>query len=79
MHEMRTKLLAVAGELGSEMDEADGSPGEASDAAGGDRDDDLVDPRYEDLWADPRPGAGAVDIPDLAAIDLDLDDEPPSD
>lgn len=82
MHEMRTKLLAVAGELGSEMDEADRAPGDASDAAeapGGDREDDLVDPRYEDLWADPRPSAGAVDIPDLAAIDLDLDDEPPSD
>ena len=40
-------------------------------------DDDPVDPRYEDLWSDPgaKGGDPTVDIPDLAAIDLDLDDD----
>ena len=35
-------------------------------------DEDLVDPRYEDLWAS---SGSAVDIPDLAALDIDFDDE----
>jgi DivIVA domain-containing protein len=38
----------------------------------GETDDDIVDPRYEDLWTSP---GKAVDIPDLAPIDLDFDDE----
>jgi cell division initiation protein len=36
--------------------------------------DDLVDPRYEDLWAS---GKDTVDIPDLAPMDLDFDDDKP--
>ncbi len=36
-------------------------------------DDDLVDPRYEDLWASTE--ARSVDIPDLSALDIDFDDE----
>ena len=37
--------------------------------------DDLVDPRYEDLWASTDT---AVDPPDLAALDVNFDDEPGS-
>jgi len=36
-------------------------------------DEDLVDPRYEDLWASTE--ARSVDIPDLSALDIDFDDE----
>lgn len=36
------------------------------------RADDAVDPRYEDMWATPRP----VDLPDLSTIDIDFDEEP---
>jgi DivIVA domain-containing protein len=36
-------------------------------------DDDLVDPRYEDLWTSPT--KRSVDIPDLAAIDIDFEDD----
>ena len=42
------------------------APGEA---------DDLVDPRYEDLWASTDT---AVDLPDLATLDVNFDDEPGS-
>ena len=35
------------------------------------RADDAVDPRYEDMWAAPRP----VDLPDLSSIDIDFDEE----
>jgi DivIVA domain-containing protein len=37
--------------------------------------DDIVDPRYEDLWASTDT---AVDLPDLAALDVNFDDEPGS-
>ena len=37
--------------------------------------DDLVDPRYEDLWASTDT---AVDLPDLASLDVNFDDEPGS-
>ena len=37
--------------------------------------DDLVDPRYEDLWTSTDT---AVDLPDLAALDVNFDDEPGS-
>jgi DivIVA domain-containing protein len=42
---------------------------------------DPVDPRYEDLWVSPPPASrdeprsGTVDIPDLASIDVDFDEE----
>jgi cell division initiation protein len=35
------------------------------------REDDAVDPRYEDMWATPRP----VDLPDLSSIDIDFDED----
>lgn len=90
MQEMQTKLLSVAKDLESAMDERDAaqtapstttsSPAKPASAPSGGsssttrRDDDMVDPRYEDLWAsgskDPT-----IDIPDLAPIDLDFDDD----
>jgi DivIVA domain-containing protein len=82
MHEMRTRLLAVAEDLETEMDEASasdsaaGGPVETALRPGGDRDDDdIVDPRYEDLWVSSPEDPSSVDIPDLASIDLDVDDD----
>jgi DivIVA domain-containing protein len=55
--------------------EGDGAPStepahvKVGKAAG---DDDAVDPRYEDMWAAPRP----VDMPDLSSLDIDFDEEP---
>jgi DivIVA domain-containing protein len=37
---------------------------------------DVVDPRYDDLWV--SSDEDAVDIPDLASIELDFDEEQPS-
>ena len=82
MHQMRTRLLAVAHELEAEMGDAEAprATSTTSTATSGftaetaSRDDAPVDPRYEDLWVTPPPGE-AVDIPDLASIDLDVDDE----
>ena len=62
---------------------ADGAEG-AEGAEGGDpaappseggASDDVVDPRYEDMWAIPK-GKKMVDIPDLAALDVDFEDKP---
>ena len=48
---------------------------------------DLVDPRYEDLWVsadaatverrrrDASTGDAEIDLPDLASIELDFDDD----
>ena len=80
MHHMRTRLLAVAHELEDEMGEGEAPRATSAASAtaispgGSPRDDAPVDPRYEDLWVSPPP-SGAVDIPDLASIDLDVDDE----
>jgi cell division initiation protein len=85
MHQMRTRLLAVAHELEAEMGDADAPPGSPTSALAASApaptvepsrrgDDAPVDPRYEDLWVTPPPSE-AVDIPDLASIDLDVDDE----
>jgi DivIVA domain-containing protein len=87
MQEMQSRLLSVAKDLEVAMDERDATPQDASSATSSPRSpstsarppsrgsgDDLVDPRYEDLWASgskDRP----VDIPDLAPIDLDFDDD----
>jgi cell division initiation protein len=78
LQEMRSKLIDVADGLEGSI--AIGVPDEteepvvheaaADDAAAGDEADDPVDPRYDDLWI----SAGPVDLPDLAAIDLDFDD-----
>jgi cell division septum initiation protein DivIVA len=85
MQEMQSKLLSVAKDLESAMDEREAAQTTSStasasssatrpSASGGD---DLVDPRYEDLWVS-RGKDAPIDIPDLAAIDLDLDDDKPS-
>jgi DivIVA domain-containing protein len=49
------------------------APAEASEEA---QEADIVDPRYEDLWV--SSDEDAVDIPDLASIELDFDEEQPS-
>jgi DivIVA domain-containing protein len=83
MHQMRTRLLAVAHELEAEMGDADEAgtvesalaPSTFSSAPSPAAHDDApVDPRYEDLWVSSSPSE-SVDIPDLASIDLDVDDE----
>jgi hypothetical protein len=53
-------------------------------SSGSQPDEDPVDPRYEDLWVSPPAGSrddpkSTVDIPDLAAIDVEFDDERRSD
>jgi cell division initiation protein len=35
--------------------------------------DDIVDPRYEDLWA--APSNTKIDVPDLSSIDIDFEEE----
>jgi DivIVA domain-containing protein len=73
MHDMQTKLLTVAKDLETSIDDAPGdaaSPNRGRSA----QDDEMVDPRYEDMWALPT-GKHMVDIPDLARLDVDFDDE----
>lgn len=54
------------------LDDAGGEPVATSSAeAEAPTDDDLVDPRYDDLWVSKE----SVDIPDLASIEIDFDDE----
>jgi len=76
MHDMQSKLLSVAKELEASMDAPEGSeggdPAPAPSESG--TADDVVDPRYEDMWAIPK-GKKMVDIPDLAALDVDFEDE----
>ena len=79
MHDMQSKLLSVAKELEASMDAPEGPEGpEGGDPAPtpseGGTSDDVVDPRYEDMWAIPK-GKKMVDIPDLAALDVDFEDE----
>jgi hypothetical protein len=82
MHDMQSKLLSVAKELESSIDAPESStdapegndPGSAPTDGG--TADDLVDPRYEDMWALPK-GKKMVDIPDLAALDVDFEQEEP--
>lgn len=90
MQEMQTRLLSVAKDLEVAMDErqASGAPTASSSTPSSSSSpstssqertssgDDLVDPRYEDLWTSGKDGA--VDIPDLAPMDLDFDDGKPS-
>lgn len=77
LHEMRSKLIAVADGLAGSLEEAthDDPPAtaeaiEEGTAASPSTDADPVDPRYEDLWI----SSGSVDLPDLASLDLDFDD-----
>jgi len=82
LDEMRTKLLAVADDLAEPLEVAEHMDVEngfvhdetvdeektvEADASG----DPAVDPRYEDLWVSKE---DAIEIPDLASIDLDFDD-----
>ena len=79
LEDMRSKLIGLAQELAVPLDEAAKiveadaeleaamAPATAAVAA------DPVDPAYEDLWV--TKGGDAVDIPDLTAFDLDLDDD----
>jgi DivIVA domain-containing protein len=73
MHDMQTKLLSVAKDLETSID--DGPDDAASPVRErSEQDDEMVDPRYEDMWALPT-GKHMVDIPDLARLDVDFDDE----
>jgi DivIVA domain-containing protein len=86
LEEMRSKLLTVAEELVVPIEEA--AKAEAEDAdliqpiaeAGAEGEDEAdhadegespMDPRYEDLWVHKD---ASIEIPDLAAIDLEFDE-----
>lgn len=81
LEEMRTKLITVAEDLAAPIEEAartdaaDTDLADTDDGAGGaDEVDDggeAVDPRYEDLWVNKDE---SLEIPDLAAIDLDFEE-----
>jgi DivIVA domain-containing protein len=88
LQSMQERLLNVAKELDVTID--DGGAGAAAsvsasgpelprtDAAAvaeGDALADLVDPRYEDLWVSADADVDPVDIPDLAAMELDFDSD----
>lgn len=84
LEEMRSTLLAAADELAVPLEDAAAEAPDGASAApaaptapatpaapatpttGGE----PVDPRYEDLWV----SSEAVELPDLASIDLDFDD-----
>jgi len=76
MHDMQSKLLSVAKELEASIDTPEGpeggDPGHAPSESG--TPDDVVDPRYEDMWAIPK-DKKMVDIPDLATLDVDFEEE----
>ena len=77
MHDMQSKLLSVAKELEASIDAPEGPEGKDDPATAPSESaatDDVVDPRYEDMWAIPK-GKKMVDIPDLAALDVDFEDE----
>jgi len=82
MHEMQSRLLAVADELETAIDDRDDTIGKAVSERTGtppsitspSRTSDPVDPRYEDLWAKDTP---SVEIPDLEPMDLDFGEERP--
>jgi len=74
MHDMQARLLSVAKELEASIDAPEGNDPAPAPSHGG-TSDDVVDPRYEDMWAIPK-GKGMVDIPDLAALDVNFEDEP---
>ena len=76
MHDMQSKLLSVAKELEASIDKPEGPEGGDLAPAPSETgtSDDVVDPRYEDMWAIPK-GKKMVDIPDLAALDVDFEEE----
>jgi DivIVA domain-containing protein len=76
LQEMQEKLIAVAEDLTGPIEDAARADAEDTDLE--DESDDAdgadtpVDPRYEDLWVNTE---GSLQLPDLASIDLDFDDE----
>jgi len=78
MHDMQSKLLSVAKELEASIDAPEGNVPEPEASEGGTAADDIVDPRYEDMWAIPKEKK-TVDIPDLATLDVDFEEEHPRD
>ena len=76
LEEMRGKLIAVADDLSGPIEaavRADAEDADLAEASEDDGDADApVDPRYEDLWVSTE---GSLQLPDLASIDLDFDDE----
>jgi hypothetical protein len=73
---MRSKLITVADDLAVPIEEAARADAADADLAdtGDEADDDRrapVDPRYEDLWVNEEE---SLEIPDLAALDLDLEE-----
>ena len=83
LEEMRSTLVTVAEELTVSIEDAEVQEAEeasASDPAevvapsgdgGAPAEDAAVDPRYEDLWVT---SDSAIEIPDLASMDLDFDE-----
>ena len=75
MHDMQLKLLSVAKELETPIVDPPGEDTSATSSPGSpSSDDDAIDPRYEDMWVLPK-GKHMVDIPDLASLDVDFDEE----
>jgi DivIVA domain-containing protein len=86
LEEMRSKLLTVAEDLVAPIEEAARAEAEETDlvqpiaetrgdgdekASGAEEVESPMDPRYEDLWVHKDP---SMEIPDLAAIDLEFDE-----
>ena len=79
LEEMRSKLITVAEDLTVPIEEAaraDAADADLADTSGEaeephDEGEATVDPRYEDLWVNEEE---SLEIPDLAAIDLDLEE-----
>jgi cell division initiation protein len=73
---MRTNLMAVAEGLSGPLEQAAKAESEDADLVAtppaSDPTQDPVDPHHEDLWV--SGDDDAVDIPDLASIDLDFDE-----
>ncbi|HEX6843877.1 MAG TPA: DivIVA domain-containing protein [Actinomycetota bacterium] len=87
MQEMQSRLLSVAQDLEGALTARDAAieetleqtepePPPESEATSSTRgsggDEEILDPRYEDLWVSREK---AVDIPDLAPLDIDFDDD----
>lgn len=82
---MQTRLLSAADDLAAVIEKPDEAalttavstkaPPAAEPKAAPSEDVDPLDPRYEDLWV--STDEEAVDIPDLASIELDFDEERP--
>jgi hypothetical protein len=85
LQQMQSKLLTVAKDLEVsieepiQLDSPDEDEPEAADkpdegeGARSESGPEVIDPRYEDLWVT----SDTVDLPDLASIELDFEDETP--